>query len=92
MAEEIDGMPIRDRAPEGEGVRAPMAGDLGHAQHSVFDGKGNETVVVTVSDEDGRTKQGTGPTAEKAMKDAKGKKGADPIGEGMGPAAKPSSS
>lgn len=70
------------RADESEGVRAPMADDLGHAEHSIFDGAGNETVVVTTRNEDGRTKQGTGHTSEAAMKDAK--KGADPIGDGFG--------
>lgn len=32
---------------------------------SVFDGKGNEEVVVTTSDEEGKMAQGTGPSAGK---------------------------
>ncbi len=73
------------RAPEGEGVDAPFQKEKGPIQSSVFDGKGNETVVVTTTDEDGRRAQGTGATADEALAEAK-----DPgeaIGDGFGPAA-----
>ena len=69
------------RAGDEEGVRAPMAAELGHGENSIFDGKGNETVVVTTTDEEGRLRQGTGKNREEAMKDAK--KGKDPIGKGF---------
>ena len=58
------------RAAEGEGVRRDVnAPD--HAEHSIFDGAGNESVVVTVADDEGRVSQGTGRSSEDAMKDAK---------------------
>ena len=59
------------RAPEGEGVNAPFAEELGHGENSIFDGAGNEMVVVTTTDEEGNLKQGTGPDRKSAMKDAK---------------------
>lgn len=66
------------RAAPGEGVRAPFAQDTGgDAQFSVFDGKGNESVVVLAEDENGRPSQGSGPDTASARKEAtKGK--ADP--------------
>lgn len=73
------------RPPEGEGVGAPYREDKGPIQSSVFDGKGNETVVVTTQGPDGRRKQGTGATADDAMADAQDP--SEPIGEGFGPAA-----
>ncbi len=49
------------RAGPGEGIRAPFAQDTGgQSQTSVFDGKGNESVVVFGENEDGRAAQGTG--------------------------------
>jgi hypothetical protein len=74
------------RAGPDEGVRAPRndeGGGDGVAQSSIFDGAGNEVVVATTTGPDGRVIQGTGPTAEDAIKDAKNPKG--PIGEGFGP-------
>jgi hypothetical protein len=60
------------RAGPGEGVRAPLAADgADHAEFSIFDGKGNESVVVVAADDDGRTAEGTGPSSAEAMKDAK---------------------
>ncbi len=60
------------RAAPGEGVRAPLAQDgAENAQISVFDGKGNESVVVLADDEKGKPRQGTGPDAATAMADAK---------------------
>jgi len=56
------------RAGPGEGIRAPFAQDSGgQAQTSVFDGKGNESVVVYGENEDGRPAQGTGPDVESAQ-------------------------
>lgn len=58
------------RAPEGQGVGAPMAQDTGGpAEMSIFDGKGNESVVVVGDDAKGRRSQGTGATREEAMAD-----------------------
>ncbi|MFP5317790.1 MAG: hypothetical protein ACLGI2_05785 [Acidimicrobiia bacterium] len=74
------------RAPEGEGWRAPRndeGGGDGVAQHSIYDGAGNEIVVANTTGPDGRPMQGTGPTAADAIDDAKNAKG--PIGEGFGP-------
>ena len=44
------------RAPDNEGVGAPMAQATGEGppQISIFDGQGNETVVVVAEDEEGR--------------------------------------
>jgi len=41
------------RAGPGEGIRAPFAEDGEAPQISVFDGKGNESVVVAGQNEDG---------------------------------------
>ena len=74
-----------NRAPEGEGVRAPRATEKGTPlQQSVFDGAGNEEVVVTATQPDGTRKQGTGADADEAMKDAMDP--SEPIGEGFGTA------
>ena len=70
------------RAGPREGVRAPSASETGVAQQSIFDGAGNEVVVVTTTNADGVRKQGTGPNAEAALEDAKSTK--EPIGEGFG--------
>ncbi len=78
------------RAGAGEGVRAPFAEETGVSEISVFDGKGNESVVRTVTDDSGKRVQGTGPSSADAAKDAKkllkDESGQD-IGEGLGPAA-----
>jgi len=59
--------PDNQRAGPGEGIRAPFAQDTGgQAQTSVFDGKGNESVVVYGENEDGRPAQGTGPDVASA--------------------------
>jgi len=59
------------RAPAGEGLRAPFAEDSGGLpQTSVFDGKGNESVVVVTQTEDGRPSQGTGPDLASAQAEA----------------------
>jgi hypothetical protein len=75
------------RAGEGEGVRAPSNTETGISEISVFDGKGNETVVRHVADADGNTAQGTGPSSEAAAEDAERllKEGGRQIGEGFGP-------
>ena len=73
-----------NRAPEGEGSRAPLAEEKGTPlQQSIYDGAGNEIVVVTTTNEEGVRKQGTGADAEEALKDAKETK--EPIGEGFNP-------
>jgi hypothetical protein len=59
------------RAGPGEGVRAPFVSEGDHPEFSIFDGKGNESVVVVTADDEGRTAEGTGPTSEAAMADAK---------------------
>ena len=72
-----------NRAPEGQGVRAGPATQKGEPiQQSVFDGAGNEIVVVTETDEQGQRKQGTGADAAEAMADAQDK--SEPIGEDFG--------
>lgn len=71
------------RAGPDEGWRAPISEGEGPVQHSIYDGAGNETVVVTGTDADGNRKQGTGPTAEAALKDSRSTK--EPIGEGFYP-------
>ena len=61
------------RAPDGEGVSAPYAKDSGGpAQMSVFDGAGNESVVVVGENEDGQVAEGTGATLGEALKDNEG--------------------
>ena len=55
------------RAPPGEGVRAPLAQDgADHAEFSIFDGKGNEQVVVVGDYKEGKPVQATGDTAAEA--------------------------
>jgi len=74
------------RAGPGEGVRAPLATETGVSEISVFDGKGNETVVRTTTDADGNRAQGTGGSSEEAAADAErllGEGGG--VGEGFGP-------
>ena len=72
------------RAGPNEGVRAPEPDESGGVlQQSIFDGKGNEIVVVTGQDEEGNRKQGTGWSAEEAMEDAGDT--SEPIGHGFGP-------
>ncbi len=58
------------RAPEGEGVRAPLATETGVSEISIFDGKGNESVVRVAKDEEGRVAQGAGATSEAAEAEA----------------------
>jgi len=59
------------RAGPGEGIRAGFAQETGGVpQMSVFDGKGNESVVVMAQDEDGDAAQGTGPGVEAARDEA----------------------
>jgi hypothetical protein len=71
------------RAGPGEGVRAPLVQDgADHAEFSIFDGKGNESVVVVTTDRTGHVAEGTGPNAAAAMADAKKHGG---IGKDFGP-------
>ena len=62
------------KAPAGQGVEAPLAQETGGpAEMSVFDGEGNESVVVMApSEEDGRRVQGTGATREEALANSGG--------------------
>ena len=56
------------RAAPGEGVRAPLAQEgADHAEYSIFDGKGNEQVVVVGDNKHGKPVQATGDTSEEAM-------------------------
>jgi hypothetical protein len=71
------------RAGEDEGVRAPFQEDKGPIQSSVFDGAGNEQVVVTTGDAEGNRTQGTGATAEEALADAQNSDEA--VGDGFYP-------
>jgi hypothetical protein len=74
------------RAPDGDGVRAGFADQTGGPpQMSVFDGKGNESVVVVGENEKGDPAKGTGPTTADALADAE--KGDSQIGSDLGPHA-----
>ncbi|CAN5572801.1 hypothetical protein BH20ACT2_BH20ACT2_03630 [soil metagenome] len=71
-------------APEGEGHDAPFLEDGGeHPEMSVFDGEGNEHVVVLAENEDGEVSEGTGPDRESALADAK--KGDSRLGDAFSP-------
>ena len=59
------------RAPDGEGVRAPLAEETGVSEISIFDGKGNESVVRHMATEEGKQAQGAGATSEEAAEEAK---------------------
>ena len=67
------------RAPEGEGIASDDP-----SQMSLYDGAGNEIVVVLAENEDGRRAQGTGATAEEARADAR--TGSSLLGDGFGTA------
>lgn len=73
------------RAGPGEGVRAPFATETGVSEISVFDGKGNEQVVRTTSDQSGQRVQGTGDSSAEAAEDAEKllKEGGQSVGEGF---------
>ena len=75
------------RAGPGEGVRAPLAEESGVSEISVFDGKGNESVVRFTGDEEGRTAQGTGDSSAEAEEDAEGllKKARQSLGDAFSP-------
>ena len=77
------------RAGPNEGVRAPLSTESGEeSQISIFDGKGNETVVVATDNADGNPSQGTGASAEEARADAQKRKGGDTLGDDFGTAPK----
>jgi len=59
------------RAPAGEGSRSDANDDSTPPQMSIYDGKGNESVVVLTVDADGKPSQGAGDTLADAVKDAK---------------------
>lgn len=73
------------RAPEGQGHTAPLSTESGEPpQFSIFDGAGNESVVVLGENEkDGRVAEGTGATLEEAMDDAR--KGDTLLGDDFSP-------
>ena len=59
--------PGRHRLGADEGIRAPFAQDTTEqAQTSVFDGKGNESVVMLGENKNGAPSQGTGPDVASA--------------------------
>ena len=63
------------RVPAGQGNNAPLASDTGGLpEMSIFDGKGNESVVVAATDDKGIVREGTGPDRESAEKDARNPK------------------
>ena len=70
------------RAGPGEGVRAPLASEgADYAEMSVFDGAGNESVVVVAGNDEGKMSKGTGTASDEAMADAKDP--GDRLGEGF---------
>lgn len=71
-----------NRAAADEGSGAPGPDELGHAEHSIFDGKGNESVVVTTNDSEGQRVQATGASREEALSNVDD---TDKIGEDFGP-------
>jgi len=76
--------PDSNRAGEGEGVRAPLAQDgADHSEFSVFDGAGNESVVVVGTNEDGKLVQSTGDSSAAAAKGVNKLK--ERLGKAFGP-------
>jgi len=76
--------PDSNRAGEGEGVRAPLAQDgADHSEFSVFDGQGNEQVVVVDTNDDGKLVQSTGNSSAEATKGVKKLK--KRLGDAFGP-------
>lgn len=71
------------RAPTGEGFRKDPTDDSKPPQISIFDGKGNESVVVATTGSDGRVAQGTGRTAAEAEADAQSAEGG--LGDAFSP-------
>ncbi len=68
------------RTPGGQGSESTMSEEQpGPSEVSIFDGAGNERVMVTADGTDGRASQGTGDTAEDAMEDVK-RAGGGPLG------------
>ncbi len=61
------------RAPEGEGNRAPLVQETGgdEPQFSIFDGAGNEDVVVVTENAEGKPVAATGESADEARKSVK---------------------
>jgi len=59
-----NGQPQR-RVADGEGNSAPLAEETGHAEYSIFDGAGNESVVAVSNNS-----EGTGKNSEDALADA----------------------
>ncbi len=79
---EEDAQEDMGRADSDEGIRASLASEgADHAEMSVFDGAGNESVVVVTDDDEGQVSQGTGGSSEEAMADAK--KPGQPLGDAI---------
>ena len=73
----------QQRTPEGQGAQSTMSEqEPGPAEMSIFDGKGNEQVMVTTDSDEGTATQGAGDTVEEAIKDAKSEGG--PMGPAVG--------
>ena len=62
---------LQHRAPEGEGSGSDPDDPSTPPQMSIYDGKGNESVVVLTVDADGKPSQGAGASLKDALKDAK---------------------
>ncbi len=71
-------------APQGEGITSAFLRDGNDvAETSVFDGAGNEAVVVVGQDDEGRWSEGTGPDRAAALKNMK--EGKDRLGKDFSP-------
>ncbi len=62
---------LQHRAPEGEGSDSDPNDGSTPPQMSIYDGKGNESVVVLTVDAEGKPSQGAGAALKGALKDAK---------------------
>ncbi len=66
------------RSPDGEGMDAPFAAESGHGEFSVFDGRGNESVVVVTENQDGQVVESAGESSAEALKKAEKQEGPIP--------------
>ncbi len=74
---------VRNRVADDEGARSGHPEEVGHGEHSVFDGAGNEVVVATTTNAEGDLVQGTGRSRDEALDEAKDLDAND-IGQGFG--------
>ena len=71
------------RTPAGQASESTMSEEqAGPAEMSIYDGAGNEAVMVSTDGEDGKAVQGTGDTLDEALKDAQSGEG--PLGPALG--------